>query len=79
MNLQSVITFGLIILWHVDPLPGNDREISDYTTAPQTIIFPRQQLNSNRGTVFSVRSVPRCSKQDKSLDSVDSVSELVGE
>jgi hypothetical protein len=23
-----------------------------------------QQLNSNRGTVFSLRSVPRCYKQD---------------
>jgi hypothetical protein len=24
----------------------------------------KQQLNSNRGNVFSVRSVPRCYKQD---------------
>jgi hypothetical protein len=26
----------------------------------------KQKLNTNRGTVFSVRLVPRCYKQDKS-------------
>jgi hypothetical protein len=39
------------ILWHVDPLLGNDRE----TTRQRSV-------NSNRGTVFSVRSVPRYNK-----------------
>jgi hypothetical protein len=28
-------------------------------------MFPWRQLHCNRGTVFSVRSVPRCYKQDK--------------
>jgi hypothetical protein len=31
-------------------------------TASQTSMFPRQQLHVNDGTVFSVRSVPRCYK-----------------
>jgi hypothetical protein len=38
---------------------SNDREISNYTTA-----VTRQRLvNSNRGTMFSVRSVPRRCRQ----------------
>jgi hypothetical protein len=46
-------------VWHVDPLVRNDREISIYTTA-----FTRQwSKNSNRGTVFSVRSMPKYYKQ----------------
>jgi hypothetical protein len=45
-------------MWLVHLLPGNDHEISNYTTA----------VNSNRGTVFSVRSVPRCYKQDKLVE-----------
>jgi hypothetical protein len=24
---------SILILWHVEPLPGNDREINNYTTA----------------------------------------------
>jgi hypothetical protein len=48
-----------VILWYVDALLGNDREIYNYTTA-----ITRQQLvNSNIGKVFSVLSVPRCHKQ----------------
>jgi hypothetical protein len=35
------------IFWHVDPLLDNDRETK----------------HSNRGTVFSMLSVPRCYKQ----------------
>jgi hypothetical protein len=35
-------------LCHVYPLPGSDREISNYTTA----ISKRRPLNSNRGMVF---------------------------
>jgi hypothetical protein len=49
------------ILWHVDTLLGNDRERSNYTTA----VTRQRPVNSNRGMVFSVRSVPRCCKQDK--------------
>jgi hypothetical protein len=41
------------------PLLGNDREISNYTTA----ITMQRLVNSNRGIVFSARSVPRCYKQ----------------
>jgi hypothetical protein len=48
-------------LWHVDPLLGNDREISKYTAA----VTRKRPVNSNRGMVFSVRSLPRCYKQDK--------------
>jgi hypothetical protein len=49
------------IMCHVDPFLGNDREISNYTMA-----FTRQRsVNSKRGKVFSVRSVPICYKQDK--------------
>jgi hypothetical protein len=49
------------ILWHVDPLLRNDCEIRNYTTATAR----QRPFNSNRGTVFSVRSTPRCYKQDK--------------
>jgi hypothetical protein len=52
-------------MWHVDLLLHNDSEISNYTMA----ITRQWPLNSNRGIVFSVRSMPRCYKQD----------ELVGE
>jgi hypothetical protein len=50
----------VIILWYVDPLLGNDHKIN-YTTA----VTRQRSANSNRGMVFSVRSVPRCNKQDK--------------
>jgi hypothetical protein len=40
---------------------------------PPTAVTRQQLVNSNRGTVLSVRSVPRCYKQNKL------VSELVGE
>jgi hypothetical protein len=62
------------ILWHIDPLLGNDRKISNYTTT----VTRHRTLNSNRGTVFSVRSVPRCYKQDKLVRS-QFVCWLVGE
>jgi hypothetical protein len=48
------------ILWHVDPLLGNDNEINNYTIA----VNKQQPVNSNRGKLFSVRSVPRCYKQE---------------
>jgi hypothetical protein len=51
----------VIILWHVDTMLGYDRKKSNYTTA-----FTRHRpVNSNRGTVFSVLSVPRYYKQNK--------------
>jgi hypothetical protein len=50
-----------IILWHVDQLLGNDCEICNYTTA----VTRQRPVNSNRGMIFSVQSVPRCYKKDK--------------
>jgi hypothetical protein len=49
-----------VILWNLDPLVGNDHEISSYTTA----VIRQQPVKSSRGTAFSVRPVPRCLKQD---------------
>jgi hypothetical protein len=49
------------ILWHVDPLLGDDHEISNYTTA----VTKQLPVNTNRKKVFSVRSVSRCFKQVK--------------
>jgi hypothetical protein len=49
------------MLWYIDPLLGNDREIGNYTTA----VTRQLPVNSNRGTLFSVRSVPRCYKQNE--------------
>jgi hypothetical protein len=49
-----------ITLWHVDPLLGNDREISNY----KTIVTRQGPVNGNREMVFSVRSVPTYA-QDK--------------
>jgi hypothetical protein len=48
-------------VWQVDPSLGIDREISICTTA----ITRQQPVNSNRGTVSSVRSVLSCYTQDK--------------
>jgi hypothetical protein len=49
------------ILWHVDPLLGDDHEISNYTTA----VTRQLPVNTNREKVFSVRSVSGCYKQYK--------------
>jgi hypothetical protein len=49
------------ILWNVYALLGIDRDLSNYTTA----VTRQRPVNSNRGTVFSVRSVPKCYKQGK--------------
>jgi hypothetical protein len=59
-----------IILWHVDPLLGNDREISNYTTA----VTKQRTVNSYIGTVFSVRSVVTYYKQGQLA--AESVSQL---
>jgi hypothetical protein len=61
------------VLWHVDPLLGNDREIGNCTAAVarqwsvnnnrRTVFSARsakQQLSSNRGTEFTARYVLRC-------------------
>jgi hypothetical protein len=48
-------------MWHADPLLGNDREISKCTTA----VNRQRPVNSNRGAVFYMESVPRCYNQDK--------------
>jgi hypothetical protein len=87
-GLKSTIS----ILWHVDPLLGTDREISDCTAAVarqrsannRGMVFSawssKQQFRYNRGTVFSMLPVPRYYKQDKSrVYSVSQCSELVGE
>jgi hypothetical protein len=47
-------------MWHV-PLLGNDREISKYPTA----VTRQRPVNTNRGKVFPLRSVPRCYNQYK--------------
>jgi hypothetical protein len=47
-----------IMLWHVDLLLGNGREISNHTTA----VTKQRPVNSNKGTVFFVWCVPRCYK-----------------
>jgi hypothetical protein len=60
------ITFHILkllqknILWHVDLLLGNNGETNDWTTA----IIKQRLVNSNRGTLFSVQSMPRYYKQD---------------
>jgi hypothetical protein len=37
---------------------------NETTPAARQQIIDKQQLNSNRGTVFSVQSVPRCYDQE---------------
>jgi hypothetical protein len=60
------LTIAALCFCHADTLLGDDREISNYTTAtPQTSKFPRKQLHSKRGAVFSTRSALRCYKQGK--------------
>jgi hypothetical protein len=49
------------ILWQVDPLLDNYREISNYTT----VVTMQRSVHNKRETVFSVLSVPGCYKQDK--------------
>jgi hypothetical protein len=46
---------------------GNDREISDYTMA----VTRQRPINRNRGTVFSMRPVARCYKQDELVSQLD--------
>jgi hypothetical protein len=70
-NLWCCMTrnFAIYVLWHVDLLLGNDREISNYTSAVAKQWLCKQtwmqQLHCNRGMVFSTRSMPRSYEQDK--------------
>jgi hypothetical protein len=48
------------ILWDVDPLLGNNRERKNWTTA----VTRQRPVKSTGGTVFSVRPVPICYKQE---------------
>jgi hypothetical protein len=51
----------LNIMSHIVTLLGNDHEISNYITA----VTWQRPANGNRKHMFSVRSVPRCDKQEK--------------
>jgi MoaA/NifB/PqqE/SkfB family radical SAM enzyme len=62
MNYAVEMGSVAMILWHGDPLAGNDREISNYTTT----VTRQRPGNSSRGTMFSVQSVPRYYKQGQS-------------
>jgi hypothetical protein len=60
------------VMWYVDPLLGNDREISSYTTtmlsngsANKHVSTAEREYSNNGKRCFSARSVPRCYKQDK--------------
>jgi hypothetical protein len=59
-RIPNIIRELFYTLWHVDWMLSNDCEISNYTTA----VTRQQPVNSNRGKVFSARSVSRCYKQD---------------
>jgi hypothetical protein len=50
----------VIILGHVDPLLGGDRETGDCTMD----VARQRPARNNRGKVFYVQSVLRCYKQD---------------
>jgi hypothetical protein len=59
----------IYIMWHVEKLLDNDREIGNYTTAVAKQRLRKQTyfhgMHCNRRTVFSTRSVPICYKEDK--------------
>jgi hypothetical protein len=71
--------------WHLGPLVGKCRQTNNETTAAagppsaynRGMVFSeqsaKQQLYSNRKTVFPIRPVPRCYKQDKSRIGFSSV------
>jgi hypothetical protein len=58
------------IMWHTDPLLGNDRKITNYTTP----VFRQRLVNSNGGRMFSTRFVPICYTQGQLAVAVNSVS-----
>jgi hypothetical protein len=72
-----VVSVGTV-LWHVNSLLGGDSQISDGILAVarqrpansnrRMVLFAlsaKQQLNRNKVTVFSVRSVPRLYNEDQ--------------
>jgi hypothetical protein len=61
LKLDKKINPVITILLHVLPLLGNGHEVNNCTMA----VTRQRTLNNNRGTVFSVRSVSSCYKQDK--------------
>jgi hypothetical protein len=62
-----------LVLWHVDPLLGNDREISNGTTAISMYGHRKQaRLHCNRNGVF-------CSVRVEVLQAGQVMSEPVGE
>jgi hypothetical protein len=63
--ILKIFSYFCIILWYIDPLLGNDREANNSTTT----VTRQRPLNSNRGTVFSVRSALGRYKQGKPRES----------
>jgi hypothetical protein len=47
-----------VILWHVDPLLGSDREIGDRTAA----VAIQRLASNNRGMAFIARSTPMAAR-----------------
>jgi hypothetical protein len=49
----------LLILWHVYPLLGNDREITSYTTAAARLWFCKQQpvLGNGRQQIRNIQTM----------------------
>jgi hypothetical protein len=61
-----------------DTLLGNDRETHNETTpSARQQILDKQQLNYNRGTVFSTWPVPRYKQENWSSESVMGHSQVV--
>jgi hypothetical protein len=71
---SSIIGLHVYILWRVNSMLGNDRETSNYTTA----VTRQWPVNSNRGTVFSVRSLPRCYEQRQLVVAVSELEDCCG-
>jgi hypothetical protein len=63
VNIPSSLLFtnltADLIVWHVEPLLGNDHEKNNDTKS----VTRQRPVNSRRGKVFSVRFVPRYCKQ----------------
>jgi hypothetical protein len=70
-KLNKTLQSGQLILWHVDPLLGNDREKSNFTTTLSKLRLRKQTcLLGNNCTeteepFFSVQFVLRCYKRNK--------------
>jgi hypothetical protein len=66
---RKEVTSKFNIVACISPLLGNDREIRNYTMG----VIRQRPVNSNRGTVFSVRAMLRCYKQDELVGELDLV------